>query len=204
MVADEVSGEVSGDALLRLEGDVGQRLLAVYPDYMEQAARFLGRKFPGMPLAQREDVAQEAFLKAARKCLDTGIGPDRDLMGYLLVTAENLAVDGFRRNRLLAVADDDLDRLVQRSGPADERPWELQDVVLPAISAMNATQRRDVVELQSRGFSDEEIAAELRIPLGQVRVQRKRAIEELRRRLEGRIRRGQQQEQRRGEEDSGE
>ncbi|MER6999334.1 sigma-70 family RNA polymerase sigma factor [Streptomyces sp. NPDC000410] len=194
----------SGDAL-RLEGGVGQRLLDIYPAYLDQAPRILRMRFPGMSLMQCQDVAQEAFLRTARKCLERHIGPGPNLMGYLLVAARNLAVDRLREDRVQLVGIEVLDRLkAQRAARLAEDRHVLRDVVIAAIEEMDDTQRRRVVDLQSRGRTDAEIADELGISLEQLRVQRHRAIVELKRKLRGHIHRGWRNTQRCGEKESGE
>ncbi|MEU9146534.1 sigma-70 family RNA polymerase sigma factor [Streptomyces sp. NPDC048349] len=200
MVAD---GD-SGDAGLRLEQGVGQRLLDCYPAYMTQAVRHLCKCFPGMSVEQCKDVAQEAFLTTAKKCLERRAAPGRNVMGYLLVAARNLAVDKFRADRLALVGEEELDRLrTRRALRRAEELHVLREVVDPAIQELGDTQYRKVVQLQSSGAADKDIAAELGISLVQVRVQRSKAIRELRRKLHRHIRLGLRGQQRHGDSGAG-
>ncbi|MFE9933564.1 RNA polymerase sigma factor [Streptomyces sp. NPDC005533] len=195
----------SGDALLRLEGDVGQQLLGIYPDYMDEATRFL-RMFAGMPLDEREDIAQQAFLNAAESLLRRGVDPGERLMGYLLRTAQRLALSGYRSNRTVAVDSEVLDHLWEQQSQVMDDPWDRRrELVDAAIAAMDeSTQRCRVVYLTRLGFSPKEIADELGISRNQVAVQRRRAVLELQKRLQGKTRPGQPREEQQGEEGSGE
>ncbi|MER6314358.1 sigma-70 family RNA polymerase sigma factor [Streptomyces sp. NPDC001581] len=195
----------SGDALLRLEGDVGQQLLGIYPDYMDEATQFL-RRFAGMPLAEREDIAQQAFLNAAESLLRRGVDPGDRLMGYLLKAAQRLALSGYRSNRTVPVDSDVLDHLWEQQSQVMDDPWDRRrELVDAAIAAMDeSTQRRRVVYLTRLGFSPKEIADELGISRNQVAVQRRRAVLELQKRLQGKTRPGQPREEQQGEEGSGE
>ncbi len=200
-----VTDGTSGDALLRLEGDVGQRLEGIYPDYMETATQFL-RQFPAMPLAEREDIAQQAFLNAAESLLRRGKDPGERLMGYLLRSAQRLALDGYRSNRTVVVDSEVLDHLWEQQSQVMDDPWDRRrELVDAAIAAMDqSTQRRRVVYLTRLGFSPKEIADELGISRNQVAVQRHRAVLELQKRLQGTTRPGQPRKEQQGEEGSGE
>ncbi|QGV76914.1 RNA polymerase sigma factor [Streptomyces ficellus] len=168
---------------LRLGGNLGQRLLEVYPAYIERAPEALRRTF-GMSLVQGQDVAQEAFLRVARACLAGRAAPRKHLMAYLLGAAHNLAVSTFRRERVVIVADSVLTQLQDHRMPppaADLRV--LHEVVVPAIEEMAPGSRKRIVELQAKGLEDREIAEALGISLENLRVQRHNAIVELRRRL---------------------
>ncbi|MFF8288844.1 RNA polymerase sigma factor [Streptomyces sp. NPDC016309] len=175
---------------LRPGGSLGQRLLDIYPAYIERAPHALRRKF-GMSLVQGQDVAQEAFLRVTDACLSGRAAPGEHLMAYLLGAAHNLAVSTFRRERAVLVADTVLAQLQERrlSPPAVDL-HVLHDLVVPAIERMTPGTRRRVVELQARGLEDQEIADALGISLPNLRVQRHNAIVELRRKL-GRHRRPQ-------------
>lgn len=178
MVSDVPSGET-----LRLRGNVGQRLLEIYPAYIERAPYALRRTF-GMSLVQGQDVAQEAFLRVARACLTGRAVPGKHLMAYLLGAAHNLAVSTFRRERAVLVADTVLAQLQeQRLPPPAVDLRVLHELVVPAIAEMVPGSRKRIVELQARGLEDKEIAEVLGISLENLRVQRHNAIVELRRRL---------------------
>ncbi|MFF8833174.1 RNA polymerase sigma factor [Streptomyces sp. NPDC015131] len=163
-------------------GSVGRRLLEIYPAYMRRAPDDLRQRFDISP-AQGQDLAQEAFLRVTRACLEGRVAPGEHLMRYLLRAAHNLAVSTFRQERTVLVADALLDRLRERPAPPVRDLAVLQELVVPAIEQMAPGQRRRIVELQARGLEDREIAEALGISLGSLRVQRHKAIVELRRRL---------------------
>lgn len=178
MVNDVPSGEA-----LRLRGSVAERLLEIYPAYIERAPHVLRRRYD-LSLVQGQDVAQEAFLRVARACLAGRAAPGQDLMGYLLRAAYNLTVSTFRRERVVVAADTVLARLQERQSPppaADLRV--LHELVVPAIEGMAPGSRKRIVELQARGLEDREIAETLGISLENLRVQRHNAVVELRRKL---------------------
>ncbi|MER7111049.1 RNA polymerase sigma factor [Streptomyces sp. NPDC000229] len=175
--------DVPSGETLRLRGDVGQRLLEIYPAYIERAPYALRRNF-GMSLVQGQDVAQEAFLRVTRACLTGRAVPGKHLMAYLLGAAYNLAVSTFRRERTVLVADTVLARLQERRLPPPAMDLRvLHELVVPAIEEMVPGSRKRIVELQARGLEDKEIAEVLDISLENLRVQRHNAIVELRRRL---------------------
>ncbi|OAL11684.1 hypothetical protein A4V12_29640 [Streptomyces noursei] len=175
--------DVPPDEPLRLPGSLGRQLLEIYPAYIERAPHALRRAF-GISLVQGQDVAQEAFLRVARACLTGRAAPGERLMAYLLGAARNLAVSTFRQERSVLVADPVLSRLQERrrTAPAGDLRV-LHELVVPAIEEMAPGSRRRIVELQARGLEDREIAEAPGISLENLRVQRHRAIVELRRRL---------------------
>ncbi|WP_344361526.1 sigma-70 family RNA polymerase sigma factor [Streptomyces gobitricini] len=175
--------DVPPDEPLRLRGSLGQRLLEIYPAYIERAPYALRRTFR-ISLVQGQDVAQEAFLRVARACVTGRAVPGEHLMAYLLGAAHNLAVSTFRRERSVLVADTVLARLQERRSPVATGDLRvLHELVVPAIEEMAPGSRRRIVELQARGLEDGEIAEALGISLENLRVQRHNAIVELRRRL---------------------
>ncbi|MFC8920056.1 RNA polymerase sigma factor [Streptomyces sp. NPDC047821] len=175
--------DVPSGETLRLRGGIGQRLLEIYPAYIERAPYALRRNF-GMSLVQGQDVAQEAFLRVARACLAGRAAPGENLMAYLLGAAYKLAVSTFRRERAVLVADTVLARLQERQSPPPAVDLRvLHDLVVPAIEGMAPGSRKRIVELQARGLEDREIAAALGISLENLRVQRHHAVVELRRKL---------------------
>ncbi|GGU49058.1 hypothetical protein GCM10010274_41940 [Streptomyces lavendofoliae] len=178
MVTDVPPGEPLG-----LRGSLGRRLLEIYPAYIEQAPYALRRTFR-ISLVQGQDVAQEAFLRVARACVTGRAAPGERLMSYLLRAAHNMAVSTFRGERSVLVADAELTRLEERRSPAPAGDLRvLHELVVPAIEEMAPGSRRRIVELQARGLEDEEIAEVLGISLENLRVQRHKAVVELRRRL---------------------
>ncbi|KUL37351.1 hypothetical protein ADL22_21815 [Streptomyces sp. NRRL F-4489] len=66
----------------------------------------------------------------------------------------------------------------------------LEELVRPAIRELPASLRRQVVELQSQGLDDDEIAAVLGIPARRLHNLRNKAVAQLRSNLSGHIRDG--------------
>ncbi|MFD9724628.1 RNA polymerase sigma factor [Streptomyces sp. NPDC059072] len=200
MVADGTSGE----ALLRRLEDVERRLEEIYPEYLHEAKLRLS-KFTALPPTQREDVAQEAFLKVSKSLQLRGLDPGEKLLAYLLKAAENLAKSGLRRERVIAVDDELLDVLREQNTAWPENTHDRRaELVEDAIEAMNEGRQRQVAELMMRGLESKEIAEELGISPDQVRVQRYRAVRELRQRLQDDIPARRPRETQQGEEGSGE
>lgn len=171
----------SGDTL-RLQGSVGQSLLDIYPAFIKQAPYTLRRRF-GMSLMQGQDTAQEAFLMTARACL-AGQATPSNLKGYLFAAAYNLAVSALRRVPEVSVGGVELDQLRERQPPRTGQDLRvLHELVVPAIEDMAPGTRKRIVELQAGGLEDQEIAEALGISLNNLRVQRHKAVVELRRKL---------------------
>ncbi|MFF1561038.1 RNA polymerase sigma factor [Streptomyces sp. NPDC058279] len=183
---------------------MGEQLVDAYPRYWREAGQMLGAKYATLSVAEREDIAQVAYERTARKWLREQLGPECDPVPYAIRAARNLAVDRLRKKRPLPLAHDGSDgagRVVVSQARSDEG----LDAVKRAIRKMAPTQRHAVVELQSGGAEDDQICAELGIPRKQVQVQRSRAIQELRHKLRRHIRlKKERKQQHRGERDSGE
>ncbi|MFB6560834.1 RNA polymerase sigma factor [Streptomyces sp. NPDC056400] len=200
MVADGTSGE----ALLRRPPDTERRLEEIYPEYQHQAKLRLS-KFSALSPTQREDVAQEAFINVSESLRLRGLDLGEKLLAYLLKAAENLAKDGLRRERVIPVDDELLDVLREQNTAWPEDTHDRRaELVEDAIEAMNEGRQRQVAELMMRGLESKEIAEELGISPDQVRVQRFRAVRELRQRLQDDVPARRPRETQQGEEGSGE
>ncbi|MFK0238608.1 RNA polymerase sigma factor [Streptomyces vinaceus] len=195
MVGDGLDGE---SAVLT---DVAQRLLDLYPEFCAREPYALQRDFPRLSLASCQDAVQEAYLATGRLAAAGRLPQSTDLVAYLYRAARNRAKSEIRRqaraDRRQARADWRLSvRGSDAPGVAVAADFFLteqdllEDLVIPAIRAMKESRRRKVVELQSRGWTDARIAAELGIPLSRLRRDRYDALRFLRRRLAGRIRAG--------------
>ncbi|REK84647.1 RNA polymerase sigma factor [Streptomyces inhibens] len=201
MVGDGLSGEA-----VALGGDVAQRLLECYPAFMEAQPSRLRQAFPALSLASCQDVAQEAYLRVGLKAADGDLAPETNVMAYLRQAARNLAIDRCRREqqrgkRLVLMGGDALDAVPEPQVLADEDRVVLQELVIPAIEEMPESRRRQVVDLQSRGLSDEEIAAALDIPVHRLHNLRNKAVAHLRRNLAGHIRDGHRKKTQHGKKD---
>ncbi|MEU5069610.1 hypothetical protein AB0G95_36890, partial [Streptomyces virginiae] len=128
------------------------------------------------------DAATEGKLKA-----------DTDVEAYLHTAARNLAIDKYRQQKRMQrhtvqMGGDALDVLpAQRTLSAEDREV-LERLVMPQIRGMRDSQRRRVVEFQSRGLSDGEIAVLMCIPVGRLHNLRNKAVTHLRGKLAGHIR----------------
>ncbi|MFE9258778.1 RNA polymerase sigma factor [Streptomyces sp. NPDC006879] len=167
---------------LCFDGELGQRLLDNFDAYQRKTLGFLRCRYPVLT-GYHEDIWQEAFVRTARACQRGRLDPARDPYHYLRKAAENLARDAVEERREEPVDEERLRRaqesVAARGGPETRASEEIREVLRPAIDRMRATQRRAVVELQSLGLEDQEIADNLRVPRQQVAVQRSRAVDEL-------------------------
>lgn len=191
MVGDDAVGqEFTGEGPVQ-EQDVAQRLLSAYSKFVEAEPFTLRRLYRSLPLATCQDIVQEAYLKVGRKAAAGELAADTDVMGYLCRTARNLAVDLLRqqsaRERLLRDLKG-LESVLRPREPVDD--VEAMELVAREIERMPLGQRRQVVDLQSKGLSDAEIAAALGIPARRIHNLRNKAIAYLRRKLTGHIRDG--------------
>ncbi|WP_051806444.1 RNA polymerase sigma factor [Streptomyces sp. NRRL F-2747] len=187
MVGDGLDGE---SAVLI---DVAQRLLDLYPHFCVWEPYALQRDVPRLSLASCQDAVQEAYLATGRLAAAGRLPQDTDLVAYLRRAARNRARSEIRRqtraDQRLLVRGRDVSGV---TAAADFLAGQdlLEGLVIPAIRAMKESRRRRVVELQSRGWSDERIAAELGIPLSRLHRDRYDALRFLRRKLARHIRAG--------------
>ncbi|MEV0375104.1 RNA polymerase sigma factor [Streptomyces sp. NPDC050636] len=201
MVGDGLSGEA-----VAVGGGVAQRLLECYPAFVETEPYWLQQALPGLSLASCQDIAQEAYLRVGLKVAAGRLAPETKVMAYLRRTARNLAVDWCREQqrrggRPVVMGSDALDAVPEPRALADEDRVVLQELVIPAIEEMPESRRRQVVDLQSRGLSDVEIAAALGIPAHRLHNLRNKAVAHLRRNLSGHIRDGHRKKQQHGKKD---
>jgi RNA polymerase sigma-70 factor (ECF subfamily) len=117
------------------------------------------------------DVVQATFLNAWRAA--ARFEPGRELGPWLYAIARRQAIDAYRRNRRVEVANEpDLD--VVELPPSMEQLWEAWEVGL-AVDELPA-EERDVVRMSwFEELSHPEIAERLGIPLGTVKSRTHRA-----------------------------
>ncbi|BDM74809.1 hypothetical protein HEK616_82960 (plasmid) [Streptomyces nigrescens] len=178
--------------------DVGQRLLDYYPVFMETEPRWLHRTFSGLSLAACQDLAQEAYLAVGHKAAEGELATETNVRAYLRRAARNLAVDWCRaqqrgRRRLVLMDGEALEAVAERWALADAGQAVLEELVIPAIEEMPGSLRRQVVDLQSQGLSDMEIATVLGISIYRLSNLRNKAITDLRVSLAGHIREASQE-----------
>ncbi|MFJ9615110.1 RNA polymerase sigma factor [Streptomyces noursei] len=183
-----------------VDGEVAQRLLEYYPDFMDRQPYALRREFGSLSLAACQDIAQEAFLRVGSKATRGGLAPETNVQAYLQRAARNLAFDRFRtellRKKLVLLANDGLDSVPEQPVVGADRV--LQDLVKPAIEDMPESMQQKVVDLQSRGLSDAHIARALGISAHQLHRMRNKAVSQLRGKLAGHIRAGHRKQKQHG------
>ncbi|MFI8287863.1 RNA polymerase sigma factor [Streptomyces sp. NPDC085614] len=154
------------------EPDLAQRLVDCYPTFLAAETLILLSKTGGaLSYEACQDVAREAYSKVAVKVLAGELDSETNLPAYLRTACRNLAVDVLRaRNR------DGLDETALVTAVPGQVPFEaiepMEELVLPAIDAMPRTQRRKVVQLQSQGLNDAQIAETLGITTDRVHKDR--------------------------------
>ncbi|MGW7130121.1 RNA polymerase sigma factor [Streptomyces bobili] len=204
MVAGEAAAEPSVPAerpsCAGTEVELGKRLLDYYDTFMAEEPRFLRSMGNGQLSEQAcEDVAQEAFMRVARKVTAAQLGPGVKIGAYLRTTSWNLAVDTLRAQKRTDLVDDTA--VVTAPDPRCEDVDPLKELVRPAIEAMPVSRRRTVVELQSQGLDDAQISATLGIAPDRIHRDRYAAVSELRSELGEFIRDGHRKKTQRAKRD---
>ncbi|MEU9313984.1 sigma factor [Streptomyces sp. NPDC048256] len=166
MVAGDAAAESSacaeGEFSAGAEVDLGKRLLDYYAIFMARETQSLRRTGNGKLSEQAcEDVAQEAFMRVARKVAAGQLEPGVKIGAYLRTTSSRPAIDTPRAQRRTELMDDTA--LVAAPSPGGEDVDPLKELVEPAIEAMPLSRRRTVVQLQSQGLDDAQISAALGI-----------------------------------------
>ncbi|MEU5415696.1 RNA polymerase sigma factor [Streptomyces clavifer] len=192
---------VDGEAPVRPSffSELEQRLLDCYETFMAAEPLILRKKTNReLSAAACQDVAQEAFERVREKIISGKLDAEVKLPAYLRTTSRNLAVDVLRaQKRFPILYDTDLVTSVPLQRRAAEDVDPLEELVVPAIDAMPRTQRRKVVQLQSQGLEDPEIAKALGIAADRLHKDRYAAVSELRSKLGRHIRDGHRKQTRR-------
>ncbi|MEU6215577.1 hypothetical protein ABZ891_37510 [Streptomyces sp. NPDC047023] len=166
-----------------------QQLASFCPDFIASEPARLRQRFPRLSLAACEDAAQEAVAATVRLAAAGRLPENTNLAAYLHTAALNHVRTDIRRqtraDRALTVKGADAPTTVAGAMPPQDL---LDELVIPAIKSMRPSRRRRVVDLQSQGWTDEEIANELGIPHSRLHRDRHAALRSLRRILAGRIR----------------
>lgn len=141
---------------------------AAYGQLVEQYQRLVVSVIyrQGLDLAEAEDVAQEAFVKAwlALPSYKPALGSWR---AWLCRIAINLAIDYHRHQRTPAALDEALPD--PASGPADQAEAALRaSQVRRALAQLPQASRAALILSEYAGLSYAEIAAALDIPMGTV------------------------------------
>jgi RNA polymerase sigma-70 factor, ECF subfamily len=180
------------EAVARLRrGDLGG-LAELLPQYQLRLYRFLLRIVQDPALA--EDLFQQTWLRVAEKIsLYEGRRP---FDSWLFSVARNLAIDQLRRRRGISLDDpgDDgeapVNRLPARGGDPLEQVLEYERAaILAEAMQFLPVIHREVLTLRfEEGMPLEQIAEVTSVPLSTVKSRLRRALENLRKRVEGRLR----------------
>jgi len=177
-----------------LEGD--QKAYAdIVSRFREQIFHFIFRMVKDK--AQAEDLTQETFIKAFRAL--ASFNSDYAFSTWLYKIAANNCIDYFRKKKLATTSldtpikakDGDLQRDFpdQEQGPESELiSKEQTNQIQTAIDSLPAKYKQAILLRHSQDKSYEEIAEELEIPLGTVKVRIFRAREMLKARMKDQIR----------------
>ena len=197
-----VAGEAPQESPEAEEPDLAQRLAASYKTFLAAETLILRKRTGGKLTRQAcRDVAHEAFMRVADKVLSGELGPETNLPGYLRTTSRNLATDVLKAHNRLALLDEALLPTVPAQGQPFEAIEPMEELVLPTIDAMPLTRPRKVVQFQSQGLSDAQIAETLGITTDRVHKDRHATVSELRDRLAAHIRNGHRKKTQRGGKD---
>jgi len=128
-----------------------------------------------------DDLLQEVFLTVWRKA--GGYRPERgDAGGWLFTITRNKVIDARRRGRL-PIADDSLADLAATPAPPASRGRELRLSLRQALGTLTVEQRQAVTLTYLGGFTYDETASRLNVPLGTLKSRLRRGIELLRAQL---------------------
>ncbi len=178
-----------------LEGD--QKAYAeIVNQYQEKIYNFVFRMVKDRPLA--EDITQETFIKAFRAL--SSFNSEYAFSTWLFKIAANNCIDHFRKKKLktfsldtpISVKEGDIQRDYPDTtnvGPEDgmisqEKRFQIKD----AIDSLPRKYRDAILLRHTQDKSYEEIAEELDIPLGTVKVRIFRAREMLKKKLRDQLR----------------
>jgi len=148
------------------------------------AYRFVGR------VDEAEDITQEIFVKVYRS-LDRFREGDGTFAAWLMTVARNHAIDRYRRRRDDPVQSPEDPAALAAVPSPDEGPLEglereeRAQLVHRGLRSLPPTLRETLLLCDLQGFSHEEAAAALGIPVGTVKSRLNRGRIELARRLVG-------------------
>ncbi len=127
---------------------------------------------------QAHDVVQQTFLQAWRAA--SSFDADRPLAPWLFQICRRVCIDRHRRQRAATETLDDHERhpALAVAGPSLERSWVTWEV-RRAIDALPPDGREVVRLLHLEGFTVEQAAARLRLPVGTVKSRSFRAHKRL-------------------------
>jgi len=140
---------------------------------------------------EAEDLTQEVFVKVYQT-LERYRPGDGPFGGWLMAVARNHAIDNYRRRKQERLRRSDDTEVLERMPAPGEHPvaglerQERARLVHSGLRALPPELRLPLVLCDLQGMAYDQIAAELRIPLGTVKSRINRARVELAKRLLGR------------------
>jgi RNA polymerase sigma factor (sigma-70 family) len=117
---------------------------------------------------QARDAVQQTFIQAWRAA--PSYDPDRPLAPWLFQIGRRVCIDRYRRERAAAERLDDHERhpALTVAGPSMERSWIVWEV-RQAIDALPPDGREIIRLLHLEGYTVEQVAARLSLPVGTVK-----------------------------------
>jgi RNA polymerase sigma factor (sigma-70 family) len=162
--------------------EIGERLNQGQPEALEECYRTLGplvMSYLGryVPQPDIEDVMQRVFYEVWR--VHERYDPSLSLRGWVLGIARKRAIDHLRKRKDVVVPLDSMREITGEDGRevADRLVWA--DEVRTALNLLPVVQR-EVIELAYfDGYTQSEVAAVLKIPLGTVKTRTSRGLNRL-------------------------
>ena len=127
-----------------------------------------------------EEASQQTFVKAWQAA--DRIDPDRDIGPWLYTIARRVAIDVYRRERRHAMAELD-DREIAVLPPSIESAWE-EWQVRKAVESLPQEERDVLKHVYFLGYTQQETADRLDVPVGTVKSRSHRAHRKLAESLE--------------------
>ena len=127
-----------------------------------------------------EEAAQQTFVKAWQAA--DRVDPNRDIGPWLYTIARRVAIDVYRRERRHATVELE-DREIAVLPPSIEAAWEEWQVRL-AIEGLPSDERDILKHMYFLGYTQEETAQRLDVPVGTVKSRSYRAHRRLAKSLE--------------------
>jgi RNA polymerase sigma-70 factor, ECF subfamily len=164
---------------------VDRRLLDAFIRRDDAAIREIYRRYGGAVFGiamkilrdrgHAEEAAQQTFLKAWQAA--DRIDPNRDIGPWLYTIARRVAIDVYRRERRHTAVELD-DREIAILPPSIEGAWEEWQVRL-AVDALPPDERDVLEHTYFLGYTQEETARRLDVPVGTVKSRSYRAHRKL-------------------------
>ncbi len=178
---DATDGPSDGELIDRItEGDTGAFEL-LYDRHRAAAYGLALRMLADQPAA--EDVVQEAFLMVWRQSASYGASRGT-VRAWLLSIVHHRAIDHLRRRALREDRQEDIEEAILPADSADT--WELarQNVegqqVREALQQLPPDQRRSILLAYFGGYTQDEIARKLGVPLGTVKGRLRIGLQKMR------------------------